>query len=347
MKRISLLISLMLLNSVLLLAQSHLRDSKTKEPIPYARILNHQGMLIAVSDIEGRIPKLKLTKDSVSIEHIAYISKKLSVQELNEDVFLEEKSIPLNECLVTAKKVDYLRLRTYYRSLQLNDSITKYACEGIMDFYIKLSNHKVKRVLRAESIYQNKELIAKDKQRTNMVSDRYTAQPYLEKHTLLELCQEKKKYDYADSTGLIYKKDIPMAVVSRDSLAKVCRIDYDNLAEYGGEKSITLFGYTTRLVKVLGTENFLIKQSSTPSYKDLINSSKYRMIYYKHKKDKHWQRCEITDELYVLERELLSKEEMKEALKKTFNPAESNAKIKELGLELLKTKLNEYQVNSL
>ncbi len=302
-------------------------------------------MLIAVSDIDGRIPKLKLNKESVSIEHIAYITKRLSAKELSKDVFLEEKSIPLNECLVTAKKVDYMRLRTYYCSFQLNDSVFKYAREGIMDFYIKLSNHKVKSILRAESVYQNKELTAKDKQRTNMVSDRYTAQPYLEKHTLLELCQKKKKYNYADSTGLIYKKDIPMAVVSRDSLAKVCRINYDNLAEYGGERNSTLFGYTTRLVKVLGAENFLIKQSSTPSYKDLINSSMYRMIYYKHKKDKYWQRCEVTDELYVLERQLLSKEEMKEAMKRPFNPAESNAKIKELGLEQLKTKLNGYEVN--
>ncbi len=345
MKRIILLISLMLINSALLLAQTFLRDAKTKEPVSYARVLNHHGMLIAVSDIDGRIPKLKINKDSVSIEHIAYISKKFSAKELGKDVFLEEKSIPLNECLVTAKKVDYMRLRTYYRSYQLNDSVFKYACEGIMDFYIKLSNHKVKSILRAESVYQNKELVAKDKQRANMLSDRYTAQPYLGRYTLLELCQKKKKYHYADSIGLIYKKDIPMAVVCRDSLAKVCRIDYDNLAEDGGETSASLFGYTTRCVKALGTENYLLKPSSAPSYKDLINSSMYRMLYYKHKKDKHWQRCEVTDELYVLERKLLSKEEMKEAMKRPFNSVESNAKIKELGLELLKTKLNGYQVN--
>ncbi len=345
MKRVILFISLMLMNSALLLAQTYLRDAKTKEPISYARILNHHGMLIAVSDIDGRIPKLKLNKGLVSIEHMAYQTKRLSAKELSKDVFLEEKSISLNECLVTAKKADYMRLRTYYRSHQLNDSVFKYAREGIMDFYIKLSNHKVKKILKAESLYQNKELTAKDKQRKFMVSDNYVGQPYLEKHTLLELCRKKKKYHYTDSTGLIYKKDIPMAVVSRDSLAKVCRIDYDSLAEDGGETSGTLFGYTTRCLKAVGTENYLLKASSTPSYKDLINSSMYRMLYYKHKKDKGWQRCEVTDELYVLERELLTKEEMKEAMKRSFNPVESNAKIKELGLELLKTTLGKYQVN--
>ncbi len=162
-----------------------------------------------------------------------------------------------------------------------------------------------------------------------MLVDKYVGYPYLEKRTLLELCRDKKKYDFNDSTGLLYKKNIEMGLVSRDSLRKVCRIDYDNLAEYGGEKSTTLFGYTTRLVKVLGTETFLLK-SSTPSYKDLVNRLQYRMIYYKHKKDEHWQRCEMTDELYVLDRALLTKEEMKEESKNPIDLAPYKAKIQQL-----------------
>uniref|UniRef100_UPI003FEE38B5 hypothetical protein n=1 Tax=Phocaeicola sp. TaxID=2773926 RepID=UPI003FEE38B5 len=48
------------------------------------------------------------------------------------------------------------------------------------------------------------------------------------------------------------------------------------------------------------------------SYMDLLDSKEYRKLFYSHKKDVREQLIEVMDELYVLEHEYLSTDEMKE-----------------------------------
>lgn len=78
----------------------------------------------------------------------------------------------------------------------------------------------------------------------------------------------------------------------------------------------TLFGYTTRLENYYQTENY-IYNPEYQSYMDLINRKNYRKLFFSHKKDIKEQMIEIIDELYVLEHEYITKDEMKQ-YKKTL-----------------------------
>lgn len=59
----------------------------------------------------------------------------------------------------------------------------------------------------------------------------------------------------------------------------------------------------------------------------------YCKIFYKYKKDKHWQRVEVSDELYVLSREYISKKEMKKLRKEKIDQVDYKALEKKLGLK--------------
>ncbi len=318
MKRIFVVALLIYCSSIKIFSQIYIRNLSNNEGVPYARILNSNGMLIGVTDINGYIPKLEFRdKSPLTIQHLSYIEKKVRQQDFNQDIFLEEKKIDLNECIVTAKRPDYLRLRTYYRSIQHNDSIVKYYEDGVIDFYIKVKNRKVvERHILAFREFQNETLLSKEKKRVNMVVDKYTYTPYLKNRSLIQDLS-KNKYDLDINTGKISKDDIEVAIESIDNFRKIRSVSYDALAERGGEKVTSLFGFKTILSKHLLTENYVLNDDK--SYLNLLNSMRYRLLYYKHKKDPYLQRVELNDELYVLSKVYVSKNKMKQELRDSTN----------------------------
>ena len=100
-----------------------------------------------------------------------------------------------------------------------------------------------------------------------------------------------------------------------DTIQRVLRVEYDVLATKKKTPK-TLFGYTTRLENYYQTENY-IYNPEYQSYMDLINRKNYRKLFFSHKKDIKEQMIEIIDELYVLEHEYITKDEMKQ-YKKTL-----------------------------
>ena len=62
------------------------------------------------------------------------------------------------------------------------------------------------------------------------------------------------------------------------------------------------------------------------SYMDLINRKSYRKLFFSHKKDTKEQMIEIFDELYVLEHEYITKDEMKQ-YKKTLKLKSNNPQV--------------------
>lgn len=140
-----------------------------------------------------------------------------------------------------------------------------------------------------------------------------------------------RKKKYHQKSNKIYKEDVAIAVVKKDSLLGLCSIDYDKLAEKG-KIGGTLFGFTTRVATCHKTENYKFRKDYQ-SYIDLINRMGYCKIFYKYKKDKHWQRVEVSDELYVLSREYISKKEMKKLRKEKIDQVDYKALEKKLGLK--------------
>lgn len=293
-------------------AQAILTDKNNGQPIPYAQITDKNGVTIGTTDENGMFPE-NLAPGKATIQHLAYDPKEIECGGLTADtvITLTPRFYTLGEVNVSADGMDYIHMRTYFRSYQLNDSCMKYYKDGFADFFIDIKKKKSKRFVSQLRNFENKRLTDKDRKRANTMTDKFTAMPYLEKHTLMEkLKREGMTFSSDTPVGGIWHDGTMAGTVSTDTVSGISCVTY-NALENKKEKTGTLFGYTTRLVSHLLSETYHYRKGAQP-YSSLINRKGYRKIFYKHKKDSVWQTIEVTDELYVLKNECVSSEKMKE-----------------------------------
>lgn len=295
--------------------------------VPYARITNEKGVTIGFTDEHGAFPGKDIGEGKITVQHLAYLPKEVKGSQLGDGTLirLTPRNYVLGEVKITPKDNDYIHLRTYFRSYQLNDSCLKYFKDGFADFFIKLKGKKVKRVVSQARLLGNEALMSRDKKRANMLVDKYITTPYLEKSTLLEGLKEDGCVCQPDSAlAFLYRDGAKVGVIKEDTVNGVCAVTYDAL-ENKGEKKGSLFGYTTRLVYNYQTEVYK-DASEYKSYIDLICKRGYRKLFYKHKKDAKEQMIEVVDELYVLKGECVSADRMKE-LVSDLESADSEASV--------------------
>lgn len=290
----------------------HVVDDVDGKAVPYAQIVDEKGVTVGFTDELGALPR-NINKGKVTVQHLSYLPKEVERSDLGNDtcIRLTPRKYSLAEVTVAPKDNDYIHLRTYFRSYQLNDSCLKYFKDGFADFFIKLKGKKVKRVVSQARVLENEKLMFVDKKRANMLVDKYITTPYLEKSTLLEGLKEDGCVCQPDSAlAFLYRDGAKVGVIKEDTVNGVCAVTYDAL-ENKGEKKGSLFGYTTRLVYNYQTEVYK-DASEYKSYIDLICKRGYRKLFYKHKKDAKEQMIEVVDELYVLKGECVSADRMKE-----------------------------------
>lgn len=228
----------------------------------------------------------------------------------------------MNAVTVTAENREYIHLRTYFRSYQLNDSCMKYFRDGYLDFFINPKHKDVERLVIKVRNFQNDSLIDKDKERANTLVDKYIYTPNLDGLTLMEtLKKEGWKYNADSIDSRLRLNEMVGGAIRIDTIQKVLRVEYDVLATKG-KKPKTLFGYTTRLENYYQTENY-IYDSEYQSYMDLMNRKNYRKLFFSHKNDHKEQMIEIFDELYVQEHEYITKDEMKQYIKASKSNADT------------------------
>lgn len=309
--------------------------------VPYARITNEKGVTIGFTDEHGAFPGKDIGEGKITVQHLAYLPKEVKGSQLGDGTLirLTPRNYVLGEVKITPKDNDYIHLRTYFRSYQLNDSCLKYFKDGFADFFIKLKGKKVKRVVSQARLLGNEALMSRDKKRANMLVDKYITTPYLEKSTLLEGLKEDGCVCQPDSAALafLYRDGAKVGVIKEDTVNGVCAVTYDAL-ENKGEKKGSLFGYTTRLVYNYQTEVYK-DASEYKSYIDLICKRGYRKLFYNHKKDPEEQMVEVVDELYVLRGECVSSGEMEEMLSR-LRSAESEESVEGLDVPPLDAHLS-------
>lgn len=308
-----------------LYAQIIVLDEKDHSPIPFAQIINSNGAIIGATDISGNLPNLSTKDNVIFIQHIAYETKEIKLKNLvkKKYIYLSPRIYNIDAVTVKAPKAEYVYLKGYYRSYQLNDSCLKYYEDGIVEFYIPMKGRNIERKIIEYRTLQNKELTGKDKIRKFHVSDIHVSLPYLERKTLIE--SRKNKYqsekDSANYIPLLFNNS-PVGMIKKDTMLKTCRIELDILATEK-KQTLTLFGYTTRLAAGYNTETYKLKKDYY-SQLDLLNKKDYRKIFYKYKKDEKEQQIEVINEFYVLNHSYKTKDKVKEELRHTENTADSN-----------------------
>ena len=317
---------LLLFASLDVSGQAILLDKTTDQRISYAQIINNKGAVVGTTDIDGNLPQ-DLNDEVVTIQHIAYSPKSVKSSLFKEDatIYLNPIEYQLNAVTVTAKNREYVHLKTYFRSYQLNDSCMKYFRDGYLDFFIDTKHKDAERFAIKIRNFQNDSLIDMDKERANTLVDKYIYTPSLDGLTLMEtLKKEGWKFTTDSIDSRLRLNKMVGGAIRIDTIQRVLRVEY-NVLSTKKKTPKTLFGYTTRFENYYQTENY-IYNPGYQSYMDLINRKSYRKLFFSHKKDTKEQMIEIFDELYVLEHEYITKDEMK-LYKKTLKLKSNNPQV--------------------
>lgn len=320
------ILSLLLFVSLDVSGQAILLDKTTGQRISYAQILNNTGAVVGTTDIDGNLPQ-DVDDEVVTIQHIAYSPKSVKSSLFKEDtpIYLNPIEYQLNAVTVTAENREYIHLKTYFRSYQLNDSCMKYFRDGYLDFFIDTKHKDVERLAIKIRNFQNDSLIDMDKERANTLVDKYIYTPSLDGLTLMEtLKKEGWKFTTDSIDSRLRLNKMVGGAIRIDTIQRVLRVEYNVLSTKKKTPKI-LFGYTTRFENYYQTENY-IYNPGYQSYMDLINRKNYRKLFFSHKKDTKEQMIEIFDELYVLEHEYITKDEIKQ-YKKTLKLKSNNTQV--------------------
>lgn len=223
---------LLLFVSLNVSGQAVLLDKTTGQRISYAQILNSKGAVIGTTDIDGKLPQ-DLNDEVVTIQHIAYKPKSVKSSLFKEDIpiYLNPIEYQLNAVTVTAKNREYIHLKTYFRSYQLNDSCMKYFRDGYLDFFIDTKHKDAERFAIKIRNFQNDSLIDMDKERANTLVDKYIYTPSLDGLTLMErLKKEGWKFTTDSIDSRLRLNEVVGGVIRIDTIQRVLRVEYDVLA---------------------------------------------------------------------------------------------------------------------
>lgn len=309
-----------------LFCQIKIVDSKTKTPIPQVHIVSENGVLFGISTINGvlNIDKIRdefsIHEDHlIEISHISYRKKKIYWRELVKNKYLELNlnSLTLNTVTVSAKKSspNYLVLKGYFRSYQLDNNTPKAYMDGIVAYFIPLHKSKSLKVKVLENrTFRNPELFeTKIKSKgvyTATTGDR-TGPPYIEKKTALN---ELKNYSFIDSTKFTCKilvgKDT-LGVLQHDSLLNTFIINID-ITSPDRAYSRSLLNYTTKFDVFSISERYASITSEWNKKSNLVTRTEYRKQFVSHKKAlKAPIKVESYHEFYVTEASYSSTSEFK------------------------------------
>lgn len=310
-----------------------LKDSQTGRGIPFANIISNDGKLVGLSNINGNINKTKVLKslkersNKFIIQHLSYDNYSVSVENFKDadtlimnkrqNLLPEVTAIPENK-----KAYDYIVITGYYRCYQLEDSITKYYKDGVVEFYIPKKGKSIKRLLLNSRSFLNKELIEQQKTRKFMVNINGTVIPYLEQGSILdELGRQYTTKEY-QGEKLIYRSDSVIGAIRLNSSRGLINI-YADLIAPQKEEIHSLFNYTSRITNINISENYWGEEISPCSKSDLESKKEYRKLFFKHKKDKSETAIDIISELYIVDKKYVSKEEYSKKKKVADQPYSS------------------------
>ena len=221
----------------------------------------------------------------------------------------------LQDVNVTETRPHYVRMKGYYRSYQHNDSTLKYFVDGIVEYYINLKNGKVDLNKYARRNLRNNSLVSQDRKRAFSYNDQGTFRPWPEGKTFIELC--RKQYALKDSLGMQYIMlgDKPIGRITKNN---TCQIEINLIPTY---KNLThnIFGFTQEDLKDDFVESYQLSSEDYYSFKDLLSQKTDKSYLFSYKKDTHKQLIHVITELYITEKEYVTK-------KNSINPVSLSPK---------------------
>lgn len=126
-------------------AQIRLVDAADSLPVVGAMVSTLGGRYLGMTDEEGRLPKEAEAARRLSLRHVAYQTRDVSLDTLKADVVtMALMPLQMAEVEVQGPKITHKYMRSYYRFVQTRDSVVQYVREGYFDSFLDLKKNSVK-----------------------------------------------------------------------------------------------------------------------------------------------------------------------------------------------------------
>ena len=309
MKKFYFLILLFLNCFVFVYSQHSIKDAISQESVPFVEIYSNVGNLIGSTDVDGLLSKdlehyiLLSNAKNLTFVNSFYENKVVTIDDFNKNTVFTMNPIvnELKEVIVSNRKDEnqYLILKTYVRSLQINNDRVHYFMDGIVEYYISLKTGKVKLKFLSNRSFENKSIPQLKEKGISRVNFQIVGAPMLSE--LLDYNTLNKSYVLQKSTVHVTIKD------KEDNSLK------GNLYLNPTGTSLALGIITVdkpKVMKGLGVENILNnytinsffsnKEFEDIGFDSLLYFKETRNYEIKAKKDEVTQKVDATHEVFVL-----------------------------------------------
>jgi hypothetical protein len=148
-------------------SQHKIKETFSEKFVPFVEIYSEKGDLIGVSNINGvissELEKKIYNSNATNLTFVnsSYITYELSIEKFKNSavISLNRISIELDEVVImNPKTFKYLKLKGYFRSLQINEDRPHYFIDGIVEMYISLKSDKIKMRIISNRSFENKSI---------------------------------------------------------------------------------------------------------------------------------------------------------------------------------------------
>ena len=295
-----------------LIFSQEFRDSGNNERISFIEIYDDNGNLIVNTGAEGVVNQafkdkiLKANTKHLTFVNSLYENKKVEISQFgNNTIFYMNPIIKLLDTVKitsTKNKNQYLFLKTYIRSLQINDGKIQYFIDGIVEYYISLKTKKIKLKFLSNRSYENRSISQLKEKGLSKIYFQVVGAPMINK--MLNYENLAKEYDFENTKTNI--------IINKNNIAK----GYFNLNSIGSSLELQIVSEgQSKKMKGLGVENILKNYSLASCFNTnslesmdlskLMFFKEVRMYDVKNNKEKKYHSIEATHEVFVLNSEFL------------------------------------------
>lgn len=287
-----------------------IRDKLSSDKISFVEIYSDKGDLIGVTNVGGIFSiDLKNKIKSSKTEKLAFVNsffetKIIETNDFNDGAIFKMNPIinELKEVVISPNKdkKQYLILKTYIRSLQINNGKIHYFMDGIVEYYISLKTKKVKIKFISNRSFENKSIKQLKEKGLTKIFFQITGAPML---------NEFLNYNNLIENYNFQKTDLEIKITSKDDNSVK-----GNLFTNKNGTNLSL-GFIPndkpKVMKGLGVENtlenyninsfFSTSNSDEIGFDDLMYFKETRNYKIKAKKDIEYQKVDVTHEVFVLD----------------------------------------------
>ena len=294
-------------------------DANDNLPVISASIYNGNGTdVIGITDYDGKLPKAAEQLKNIHIQHINYTPVNIDLQSLKDStIYLTPCSHILPEVKISKQKDAMLRMKVYVRQMTILNKKPATVSESMVYLYFKENDyygtpHSYK--ILSEDKYKDEKAYEGESKMLKSLAD-------FSNPTALAFFDGYKHYNTLKGSrrmGTSWKRAGGIYYMNEDSINKRCEIVRDSLFSDKPFK-VPLFGFA--FSNIYNSETYST-ELGTPRLYNLINMTDRYRVY----QTKTMGYVDMVTEMYILDIDYASKEEMKADKKLKLSQCESTYK---------------------